>query len=60
MFAGFANALALLGLAAAVLLAVISAALRRIGPPFLGFLLIEVGAAALLLWLAAKLVKNPF
>ena len=59
LFAGFGNAVGLLGIAAAVLIALISAALRRISLAFLLFVLVEIAFAALLSWLAANLAKNP-
>jgi hypothetical protein len=59
LFAGFGNAVGLLGIAAAVLIALISAALRRISLAFLLFVFVEIALAALLSWLAANLAKNP-
>ena len=60
LFAGFGNLAGFLGIATSTLIALISAALRRISLAFLGFAFVEIGVAAVLLWFGAKLVKNPW
>jgi hypothetical protein len=60
LFAGFAKFVGLLGIAAAVLFAVVSAAFGRVSLAFLLFIFVEIGVVALLLWFATKLVKNPW
>ncbi len=60
LFAGFGNVVGLLGIAAAVVIALVSAALRRISAAFLLFVFIEICLMVLLSWFAAKLLKNPW
>jgi predicted PurR-regulated permease PerM len=59
LLAGFGALVGLLGIAAAVLIAVVSAAFRRVSLTFLLFIFLEISGAALLLWFATKLVKSP-
>jgi hypothetical protein len=60
LFAGFGNAVGVLGLALAVLIALVAAGRRRISGPILLLMLLEIGAVAVVSWLSAKLVKSPW
>jgi len=60
LFAGFGNAVGVLGLAVAVLIALVAAGRRRISGPILLLILPEIGAVAIVSWLSAKLVKSPW
>jgi len=60
VFAGFGNAVGVLGLAVAVLIALVAAGRRRISGPVLFLILLEIGAVAVVSWFSAKLVKNPW
>jgi hypothetical protein len=60
LFAGFGNAVGVLGLAVAVLVALVAAGRRRISGQILLLILLEIGAATVVSWLSAKLVKSPW
>ena len=60
LFAGFGNAVGVLGLAVAVLIALVAAGFRRIRGPILLLILLEIGAVAVVSWFSAKLVKSPW
>src|SRR5258708_20441360 len=59
VFAGFGNAVGVLGLAVAVLIALGEPGRRRISGPILLLIWLEIGAAAVVPCFAANLVKNP-
>ncbi len=56
----FGNAVGVLGLAVAVLIALLAAGRRRISGQILLLILLEIGAATAVSWLSAKLVKSPW
>src|SRR5258708_32472804 len=58
VFAGFGNAVGVLGLAVAVLIALVAAGRRRISGPILFLILLAIDAVAGVLWIYAKLVKD--
>jgi len=60
VFAGFGNAVGVLGLAVAVLIALVAAGRRRISGPILLLILLEIGAVEVVSWFSPKLVKNPW
>jgi hypothetical protein len=60
LFAGFGNAVGLLGLAVAVLIALVATGRRRIHGPILLLMLLEIGAVAAVSWSAARLLKSPW
>ena len=60
LFAGFGNAVGILGLAVAALMALFAAGRRRISGQILLLILLEIGAATVVSWLSAKLVKSPW
>jgi len=60
VFAGFGNAVGVLGLAAAVLVVLLAAGRRTISGPIFLVILLEIGAVAVVSWFPAKLVKSPW
>jgi len=60
LFAGFGNAVGVLGLAVGVLIALVAAGRRRISGPILLLMLLEIGAVSVVSWFSAKLVKSPW
>lgn len=60
LFAGFGNAVGVLGLAVAVLIALVAAGRRTIHGPILLLMLLEIGAVAVVSWFSARLIKSPW
>ena len=60
LFAGFANFAGLIGLATALLVSLLLAALPRIRKAVFLLVVIDVGGVGILAWFAAKLLKTPF